>query len=60
MSGRVEQSGRLRASGFDLLATGRRAHFTFRSAGGYLQITELLVALGEPHLNPRFELSRKS
>jgi len=53
--------GQLRAHGFDLLATGRRPHFTLRSAGGgTLRITELLDVLGERHLNPHFELRRKS
>jgi len=53
--------GQLRAHGFDLLATGRRPHFTLRSAGGGTpRIAELLDVLGEPHLNPHFELRRKS
>ena len=53
--------GQLRARGFDLLATGRRPHFTLRSAGGgTLQIAELLAVLGAPLLNPHFELRRKS
>ena len=53
--------GQLRAHGFDLLATGRRPHFTLRSAGGgTLAIAELIAVLGEPHRNPHFEPRRKS
>ncbi len=53
--------GQLRAHGFDLLATGRRPHFTLRSAGGgTLEIVELISVLGERYPNPHFELRRKS
>ena len=52
--------GQLRAHGFELLATGRRPHFTLRSAGGgTLRIVDLITVLGERHLNPHFELRRK-
>ncbi len=52
--------GQLRAHGFELSATGRRAHFTLRFVGGgTLRIVDLITVLGERHLNPHFELRRK-
>jgi len=53
--------GQLRSHGFDLLATGRRPHFTLRAeGGGTLDIAELIAILGDRHHNPHFELRRKS
>ena len=52
--------GQLRAGGFDVLATGRRPHFTVRSVdGGSLRIAELFAVLGDRQPNPHFAFRGK-
>jgi hypothetical protein len=48
-------AGQLRASGFELLATGRRPHYTVRlnRADGQ-ELEKLLAALGPARANPRY------